>query len=99
MSELNWVAYDGEGLLHFRTEKEAIDHAQQGLDYYREQAPDGWFEEVEGIFVAKVVREIVEIERREVEEGDLCYGCDYFVDYELVDAAEAESQKPAGGES
>ena len=79
-----WVAYDGSDFNFFDTKDEAESWAADSLREYRDMAPDGWPEEVEQIFVARVVTAITVTERHPVEPGDQCQGCDEYVDYALV---------------
>jgi hypothetical protein len=81
-----YIAIDHEGdIEYFDTEEEAKTWAEVALDYCRDNAGDGWCEEVENICVAKIVFKIEETMRRPRTEEDYCISpsCDEVVDYGL----------------
>jgi len=84
MTDFQWIAFDGNDYETFGTKKEAVAWAEDALREYRALAIEGWPDEVTRIVVARVVVSVVETERRPVEPGDQCQGCDEFADYALV---------------
>uniref|UniRef100_A0A6M3LYB1 Uncharacterized protein n=1 Tax=viral metagenome TaxID=1070528 RepID=A0A6M3LYB1_9ZZZZ len=79
-----FITYDPEERLEFADDAcEARDSAQVTLEYYRDEASDGWHEDVGtvswGIYVP--VEVAAECDRRETPDGPL----DYWVDYCMED--------------
>jgi len=76
-------SYDGDTVETHDTAAKAQAHAQAGLDSYRDDAWEGWAEEVECIMWGRVVEQVVETSREEVNEDGDC-----VVDYSLVPVSE-----------
>jgi len=96
MGARNWFAFDGNDWDRFETEAEAVEWAEAALSHYRDEAPEGWAEEVEQIFVAKITTVITVTERRSKQDGDCVHSSiDEIVDYALVGAQEGEHGQEA----
>lgn len=90
-----WFSYDqNEGLLFHDTEQEARASAELFLDSYRDEAPDGWAEEVTQICWGRVYGDVREVERRPRNEDDVCVSSEIeeIVDYALVDDPDASGR-------
>ena len=80
-----------EGIAFHPTETKAKEAAEQYLHDEREQACEGWSEEVEEICWGEVKGRVVEVFRRPREESDtfVSSDCDEIVDYALLDVGVA----------
>ena len=69
------------------TAEKATEAAEGHLDHFREEAGDGWSEDVTGICWGEITQEVVETERRPRTDEDMCSPeFDEIVDYGLMDA-------------
>lgn len=89
-----WFSYCPNcGLESHATEKEASDNANRHLEHYREDAPDGWSDEVNDVCWGEIKEVVKETERR-AYNPDTDYGidpsCDYVVDYALCPVVKDE---------
>jgi hypothetical protein len=103
-TEDGFFVYDPDGFVEFfDTANAAREYAEKILGQCEAQAPDGWPDNVEQICWGAVLGRIVETERRPVEPGDACEGCDEYVSYELQDcdvpAEPRAAAVPAGGDA
>ena len=86
---------DGEDVYFHDTADEAIAKCEEALEWHRDNASEGWPEEIENICWGKVLGHVVESERREHLPTCNSEDCDEdcpvqstYVDYELVELKE-----------
>ncbi|WP_053092195.1 hypothetical protein [Pantoea vagans] len=81
-----FFAYGGEcGYEEFKTAEEAREFADEEIASYREQACDGWSDEVSGVVWGVVMQRATMTGLRPVEEGDNCAeGFTEWCDYTLL---------------
>jgi|GEM_PF-1117073 len=81
-----FFAYGGEcGYEEFKTAEEAREFADEEIASYREQACDGWSDEVRGVVWGIVMQRATMTGLRPVEEGDNCAeGFTEWCDYTLL---------------
>ncbi|WP_128602037.1 hypothetical protein [Pantoea wallisii] len=81
-----FFAYGGDcGYEEFKTADEARKFANEEIAYYREQACDGWSDEVGGVVWGIVMQRATMTGLRAVEEGDNCAeGFTEWCDYTLL---------------
>ena len=83
-----FYSYDpDEGFEEHNTADEASDRAEAALEACREQAPDGWPEEVHGIHWGRILPLETIVETRGTQEQDAyaqAKGCSYWCDYHLA---------------
>lgn len=84
-----FFCFDGHCFNTFATMDEAKQDAQKALDYFSEDAGEGWDELVEQVCYGQITGGVVETERMPRREDDygLDYGIDTVVNYGLRDAA------------
>lgn len=79
------------GLDTHETAKEAEESADGHLEHFRDDAPDGWSEEVTAICWGEIKGEVEETERRpynpEIDHG-IDPNCECVVDYGIVPLSE-----------
>jgi hypothetical protein len=98
-----WFSYDtgGNGFSLHATREEAKKAAEDALDAYRDDAPEGWSDDVEDVCYGQVLGRVVETYRKERPDGvaldedrrgsdgvdysDMPSGCDVLLDYGLED--------------
>jgi len=81
------------GFETFKTAKEAEADAEAHLDHYRDDAPDGWNDEVTGICWGEVKASVDETERRPFDPATdfgIDPDCEAVVDYGLIAFPEPE---------
>lgn len=85
-----YFSYDPDSC--FDTHESAEDarkSAEETIDYYRDNAGDGWSEHVEGVCWGVILSVVEETENRPRYEDDGCNpDCEFVVDYGLTDAAD-----------
>lgn len=103
-----FFSYDPQGdfITDHPTAQAARDAAEASVEFYRDEAPDGWNEEVLNVCWGAVLGEVQETERRPItredrEELGISQSCAEYVDYRLVDIATppTEQAKPSELES
>jgi hypothetical protein len=90
-----WYSIDPEhGVEVWATEAEAKAAAEAALEHYRDNASDGWHEQMEALEWGMLLphghaKEVDRVERENDDTG-LCerIGCDYRCDYVLEDCAQ-----------
>lgn len=78
------------GFETFETEREAKDYAEKSLEYFREEAQEGWSEDVGGVCWGKInqqAEQTMKLSHEECEKLDinLSPNVDFLVDYGLVE--------------
>ena len=95
-----WFSYDhDDGFEIHAAEAEARERAEHRLSLYRDDAGDGWPEEVDSICYGRVGGRVVETERRPATEDDGIPGCDEYVDYALEETPDDRLEAALAGES
>jgi hypothetical protein len=62
----------------YETYEEAVKGAEEELDIERDQAGDGWSDEVSNVCVGRLTHHTVQADKKDAPEGsDLDYICDY----------------------
>jgi hypothetical protein len=93
MSKYRFFAYDPEtGFETFETAEKAIAHAEDCIQCYRDEAPDGWNEQVDQVCWGEIRAETVEVGRREASE-DEANRFEYWCDYALKDVTDEPMQE------
>lgn len=83
MNNFKFFGYDPEtGFETFKTKEEAINYAQEAIDWYREGAGDGWDECVTSVCWGEIKGETVEVGLRPATE-DAETSCEMYCDYIL----------------
>lgn len=95
-----WFSYDpDDGFEIHATEAKARARAEHSLSRYRDDAGDGWPEELDSICYGRVGGRVVETERRPATEDDGIPGCDEYVDYALEETPDDRLEAALAGES
>lgn len=95
-----WFSYDGQSFETHDTEAAAMKSAEEAFESCREEAPDGWPDEVEQICWGVVTQEVEETLRRTRRDDDPCSRiCDEFVDYALMPALKSPAKTAASDET
>jgi hypothetical protein len=83
-----FFSYDpNDGFDTHETADQAMAAAEKALDRYRNEAPDGWDEDVTGVCWGEIKQITVETERRPRTDDDICEPCLLeIIDYGLMDA-------------
>lgn len=100
-----WFCFDGEDYCTFESAEEARDKAESAIQRYRDDAPEGWAEEVNYVAWGKIlegVNEEVTHEHDETCRGDdgCCYSLDHdrIVDYYLAPFPPLDGEGAEAGE-
>ncbi len=77
------------GFETFETKKEAIEYAQESIDHFRDEACEGWSEEVSGVCWGEIKQETVKFDEKTNEEAAkdgifISDASDGYCDYKLV---------------
>lgn len=84
----NFFCYDPqEGFQLFDSAEDAKKSAQEALEYERQEACEGWSDEVDKICWGQLTQCVAETMRRPRTDADtfVSADCDIIVDYDLVD--------------
>lgn len=79
------------GFETFKTKEEAIKYAQDAIDWFRDEACEGWDESVEHVCWGKVIQETKMVNEMSTEEAEeklgitLSSDCSGYCDYKLED--------------
>lgn len=86
MTAKRFFSYDPNAGIEFHaTAAEAEAAADSVLDGYRDNAPEGWDENVESVCWGEVRQQVMETERRPATPDDAYYpDCTQVVDYQLL---------------
>ena len=86
-----FFCFDGEDYNTYETEAEAVQAAEDGLEFNRDNACEGWAEETDQIIVGRITHQVTETERRDRtdEDWNVDASCDEIVDYALIPFTEA----------
>lgn len=88
MSKYRFFAYDPEtGFETFDTVEKAIAHAEECIQWYRDEAAEGWGEQVDQVCWGEIKGETVQVDRREASK-DEADRFDYWCDYALKDVTD-----------
>lgn len=85
----NWLADTGDQSDVFDTEQKAVDWFNVQLGHERDDAADGWREDMDHGFVAKIVHRVVAEEKDAPEGSEWDYFCDYSLERVKDDAFRA----------
>lgn len=90
-----FFSYSDDGFLEtFDTLEKAAAQAEISLNNCRDEAPEGWSEEVVNICYGEILGHIVETEHRPAKQGDQCFpDCADYVDYALVEVKDTPEPK------
>lgn len=81
MKSYSWLAFDGVEYEFFATEEEAKAWCEKAIEDYRLDAGEGWADEVEDVFYAKIVSRS---ERHAVQRAPDDDREEDFVDYTMA---------------
>ena len=88
---MKYFAYNSyiDGFMFYATAQEAIDACNEIIEYFRDEAGEGWSEEVNNTCWGIVSQVATEFNSREVTEEDHVFcDCDHVCDYRLEDVKE-----------
>lgn len=78
MAKLKFFGYDPDnGFELFETAEQAINYANDAIDYYRGESCDGWDEQVEQVCWGELKQETVMIDKKPDESGKFKFTCDF----------------------
>ena len=95
---MRYFCYDNNtGFDTFETEKEARDAAQNDIDHYRNNAEEGWSEDVYSVCWGEIKQETIKVNEKTTNEAAkegifVPDSCDGYCDYKLTDLSGESEQ-------
>lgn len=83
---IGYFAYDTDGgFTNHETAERAQEEAQNAIEYFRENACDGWSDEVDSVCWGAIMQEANKVDERPVTSEDKCAShIEFYCDYALL---------------